>query len=278
MAATALRAMFRLELAEALRSRWILFCGVVYTVLAALFVLVGMRESTVVGFTGMGRALMSFTHVLVFLLPLLALTATGQVVNAARDEGALELVFGNPVGRRDWFLAVTLVRLLVLVAPLLVAMPLLAFVGWAAFGQPVPWAWLSRALAVSATSIACFVAVGLLVSTMVRSTARALMTLLLVWCAAVALIDFALVGVMLQSGLEPRLVFLLAALNPVQGARLALLSAAEPELATLGPVGFYLGNHVGSAGLLVVGTLWPLLLGAALWSLAAGRFRRADLV
>lgn len=271
-------AVCRLELAEVLRSRWIVFGGVVYVVLAALFVLVGMRESTVLGFTGMGRALLSFTHVLVFLLPLLALTATGQVVNAAREEGALELVFGNPVGRRTWFAAVTSVRLVVLAAPLLVVMPLLAFLGWAVFGQPVPWSWLARALLVSLVLLACFVAVGLLVSTLVRSTSRALMTLLLVWCASVALIDFGLVGLMLQSHVEPRLVFLLAALNPVQGARLALLSAAEPDLATLGPVGFYLGNHVGGTGLLLVGTIWPTLLGAALWTLAAGRFRRGDLV
>ena len=72
------RAVARLELAEVLRSRWILFCLLVYTTLAALFVIVGTRESTVVGFTGMGRALLSFTHVLVFLLPLLALTATAR--------------------------------------------------------------------------------------------------------------------------------------------------------------------------------------------------------
>ena len=272
------RAVARLELAEVLRSRWILFCLLVYTTLAALFVIVGTRESTVVGFTGMGRALLSFTHVLVFLLPLLALTATGQVVNTAREEGALELVFGNPVDRSAWFAAVTVVRLGVLLAPLLVAMPVLALIGQFAFGQPIPWGWLGRAVAVSAVQLACFVAAGLLISTVVRSTARALITLLVVWVAAVALIDFALVGVMLQSRLEPRLVFLLAALNPVQDARLALLSAADPELATLGPVGFHLANHVGRTGLFLIGVGWPLLLAATLWSVAVHRFQRLDLV
>src|SRR5690606_32680130 len=138
------------------------------------FVLIGMRESTIVGFTGMGRALPSFTHVLVFLLPLLALTATGQVVNAAREEGALELTFGHPVGRREWFAAVTLVRFAVLAIPLLVAMPLLSLIGWAAFGQAVPWSWMLKSLLVSTTLLACFVAVGLLVSALVRNASRAL--------------------------------------------------------------------------------------------------------
>lgn len=275
---SAVCAVARLELAEVLRSRWIVFCALVYLILGVVFVVVGTRESTVVGFTGMGRALLSFTHVLVFLLPLLALTATGQVVNTAREEGALELLFGNPLRRNQWFLGVTLVRLSVLALPLLLAVPALALVGWAMFGQPMPWGWMLRALAVSITLLACFVAVGLLISASVRSTARALMVLLLVWCASVALIDFGLVGLMLQRHIEPHLVFLLAALNPVQGARMALLAAAEPELATLGPVGFYLSNHIGPVGLLLVGTLWPVLLGGALWVLAAARFRRGDLV
>jgi ABC-type transport system involved in multi-copper enzyme maturation permease subunit len=273
-----LAAVLRLELAEVLRSRWIVFCAAVYALLGVTFVLVGARESTVVGFTGMGRTLLSFTHVLVFLLPLLALTATGQVVNTAREEGALELLFGNPLRREEWFLGVTLVRVGVLAVPLLVAVPGLALVGWVAFREPVPWGWMLRALAVGTTLLACFVAIGLLVSTTVRSTSRALIVLLVVWCASVALIDFGLVGLMLQSHVEPRLVFLLAALNPVQGARMALLSAADAELATLGPVGFYLANHVGTFGLLLIGTLWPALLGAELWVVAATRFRRSDVV
>jgi ABC-type transport system involved in multi-copper enzyme maturation permease subunit len=278
MSTQAVAAIARLEIAEVLRSRWIVFCALVYLALAATFVVVGMHESTVIGFTGMGRALLSFTHVLVFLLPLLALTATGQVVNTARDEGALELLFGNPVRRIEWFTAVTLVRLAVLAVPLLVAMPALSLVGYAAFGQPVPWEWLWRCLAVSVAILACFVAIGILISTTVKSPSRALIAMLLAWCASVLLIDFGLVGLMLQTRLEPRLVFLLAALNPVQSARLALLSAAEPELATLGPVGFFLGNEVGPTGLLWIGLCWPLLLGAALWTVAAWRLRRGDLV
>ncbi|MEZ5964590.1 MAG: ABC transporter permease subunit [Planctomycetota bacterium] len=273
-----LAAVMRLEVAEVLRSRWILFCALVYVLLAVVFVFVGMRESTVVGFTGMGRALLSFTHVLVFLLPLLALTATGQVVNTARADGALELLFGNPLRRSEWFLGVSVVRLAVLAVPLVVAVPALALLGWMAFDQPMPWTWMVRALAVSVSLLGCFVAVGLLISASVRHAARALIALLVVWCAAVALIDFGLMGVMLQQHVEPRLVFLLAALNPVQGGRMALLAAGDPELATLGPVGFYLANHVGSFGLLLVGTLWPLVLGGALWCLAAARFRRGDIV
>lgn len=268
----------RLDLAEVLRSRWLVFCLVVHGILAAMFVLVGLRESGVVGFTGMGRALMSWSHALLFLLPLLALSATGQVVNTARDDGSLELLLSNPVSRTGYFLGTTLVRVLALVVPLLVAMPAMAVFGSLAFGQAVPWDFLVRGMAVSTALLLCFVAFGLLVSTLVRNQSKALMLTILIWVAGVALIDFGLVGVMLQWELPPKAVFALAVLNPVQCARLALLSGAQPELSTFGPVGFFLANQIGSFGLLLLGIGWPLLLGVTAWVWSLGAFRRRDLV
>lgn len=267
-----------LDLAEVLRSRWLFFCLLVHLALAALFVLVGLRESSVLGFTGMGRALLSFSHALLFLLPLLGLSATAQVVNTARDDGSLELLLSNPVSRTGYFLGVSLVRSLALLVPLCIAMPAMAIVGSLAFGQDVPWSFLVRGLAVSAALQTCFVAIGILISTMVRNQAKALMAMVLAWAAGVALIDFGLIGLLLQWELPPAAVFALAALNPVQAARLALLSTAQPELSTFGPVGFFLANQVGANGLLALGLLWPLLLGATAWSWSLASFRRRDLV
>lgn len=273
-----LAAVARLELAEVLRSRWLVFCVLVYAVLTGVFVLVGLRESTVIGFTGMGRVLLSFSHALVFLLPLLGLGATGQVVNGARDDGALELLFGHPLSRHGWFASVSAVRYLALTAPLAALLPLMAIIGSLAFGQQVPWGYLARVLLVSASLLWCAVAFGFAVSTFVRNQARALMVLLLIWALQVALIDFGLVGLMLQWRMPPEAVFALAALNPVQDARLALLSAADPELATLGPVGFFLAHRLGHGALLAIGIGWPLLLGTTVWLFSLRRFQRGDLV
>lgn len=271
-------AVARLELAEVLRSRWLLFCGAIYGVLAAVFVLVGLRESSVLGFTGMGRVLLSFCHALVLLLPLLALSATGPVVNRARDDGTLELLFSHPVSRDSYFIAVTGVRFLALLLPLWALLLSMALLGQLAFGQPLPWAFLLRTAAVSGALLWAFVGLGLLISCRVRNPGKATMYVLLCWALGVALLDFGLIGLMLQLRLSAPATFLLAALNPVESARLALLAAAEPELATLGPVGFFLSGRVGSGGLLFAGLLWPTLLGMGLWALAARGFRRGDLV
>ena len=187
-------------------------------------------------------------------------------------------MLSNPVSRSGYFVGTSLVRVLALVVPLLVAMPVMALFGAIAFEQNLPWDFLLRCMAVSTALLLCFVALGLCVSTLVRNQAKALMLTILIWAAGVAFIDFGLVGLMLQWDLPPSAVFALAMLNPVQCARLALLSAAQPELSTFGPVGFFVANHVGSGGLLLLGIGWPLLLGASAWAFGLGAFRRRDLL
>lgn len=271
-------AIFRLDLAETVRSRWALFCVGLYTALALVFVFVGLRESNLLGFTGMGRVLVGLTHALLLVLPLLALTASSQVVNRARDEGALELLFSHPIRRGAYFIGVTLSRYVVLTVPLVLLFVALAVLGTTVLGGTVSWSILLESVAVSAALLAAFLGVGLFVSTFVGSQARSATIALLVWILSVALLDFALIGVMLQWRLQPQGVFALALLNPVQAARMALLSAGDPELSVLGPVGFYVANRVGAAVLLVLGIAWPLLAGLATWLLAFVRFTRGDVV
>lgn len=271
-------AMLRLDLAEVLGSRWLVVCLGLYGVFAAGFVLIGLRESSVIDFTGIGRVLFSLCHALVLLLPLVALMLTGQVVNRARDEGALELFLTHPVRRASYLAAVSLVRYAALVLPLFTVMLLLGLVGWLAFGQEIPWRFVARSLAVSAALVWAFAALGLAVSVRVRSPARATTYLVLFWVAGIALLDFGLIGLMLSWRLEPRLVFLLAAANPIETARIALLSSAEPDLATLGPVGFYLATQLGPSRLLALGIGWPLVFGCTTWWLALRAFRRQDAV
>jgi ABC-2 type transport system permease protein len=271
-------AVARLDFAEVMRSRWMLVCAGAYAVLGAGFVFLGMRESMVMGFSGMGRALLSMVHALLLLLPLLALTATGQVINRSREDGTLELLFSHPVRRSAYFLAVSLTRYLALVVPLLLTMTAMALLGQLAFGQQMNWGFVGKSMSICCALVAAFVGLGVLVSTTVRSQARAVSTVLVLWAFAVALVDFALVGLMLQWRMSPRTVFVVAALNPVQAARMALLSGAASDLSILGPVGFYLSNLVGPLWLYVLGVAWPWAVGVLCWVLANLSFRRADLV
>jgi ABC-type transport system involved in multi-copper enzyme maturation permease subunit len=277
MRAVEIAAVARLDLGEVRRSRWLVLCLIVYGLLGAAFVLVGVRESSVLGFTGIGRVLFSMCHALVLFLPLLALLATVLAVNRARDDGSLELFLSHPIGRGAFLTGVTLVRLLALLVPLALVLSALAVVGGLR-GHPVPWPFFARALAICASLLVAYVGVGLAISVVVRNPARAMTAVFLIWTASAALLDFAGIALLLQWRMPPQAVFALAAANPVQAARMALLSTAEPTLATLGPVGFYLAHRVGSSALLGLGLAWPALVGAIGWLVAWRAFRRGDAV
>ncbi len=271
-------AVMRVDLGEVLRSRWILLCAGVYAVLAALFVLVGFRESSVLGFTGLGRVLFGLCHALVLLLPLLALTGTGAAIARAREDGSLEFWLSQPIGRGAYLAGVTAVRFAAVALPLVVVLLGLAAWGRGVLGQTVPWDLLLRITAVSLALLWAFVALGIATSVLAGSVSRATTWILLFWALGVALLDVALIGLLLQWQLPARTVFALAVFNPVEAARLALLSTAEPELAVLGPVGFYLANRIGRGALFALGTGWPLAFGLGVFGLAWRAFERRDAV
>ena len=271
-------ALARLDSREVLRSRWPVVTGLLYGIVALLFTFGAMRESTVLGFTGIGRVLMGFTHALVLLVPLLALVATAPTLNRAREDGSLELLLGHPISPDGYYTAVTLVRLVLLLAPLALLLVGLPLVTRIAFGEPVPWV-RDRAHAGGRRRAALGVRRPRHGDLGVRGAERqgddsGSPRL----GRGVALLDFALIGLMLQWRLQPAPLFLLAALNPVQCARLALLAGQAPELDAFGPVGFFLAQRLGSGGLLALGLGWPALFGTLTWLAGRRRFRRGDLV
>jgi Cu-processing system permease protein len=268
----------RLDAAEALRSRWFVFCALVYLALAGVFMAASAQQSTLFGYGGTDRVLLAFGNALLLTLPLLALLATGTVIGRARDDGSLELLLSHPIRRASYFAAVSLVRLAVLYLPLVALTLAAALFGRVALGAPVPWPFVARALAVSAGLAIAFAGIGIAISTFVRHAGRAMVALLLSWALAAALYDFGLVGAMLRLRLEPRLVIALAAVNPVEAARLALLSGLTPDLPTLGPVGFWLATRIAPGVRLALGVAWPALVGLAAWAAACRRFARGDVV
>jgi ABC-type transport system involved in multi-copper enzyme maturation permease subunit len=268
-------ALAALERAELLRARWLWLGAALHAGLALLFVGVGLRESSVLGFTGSGRVLFALSHALVYLLPLLALVATGLFVPRAREDGSLELLLSQPVSRTRVLGVALAMRWLGLVLPLAA---LFVAVGAAPLGGTTPWGFVAQALAVCAALLFAFAALGLLLSCLARSSAHALAGLLLAWLLGVALLDFGVIGILLRWQLAPQAVLVLAALNPVEAARMALLAGVEPDLATLGPVGFYAAERLGPAGLVALGVGWPLAFGALAFGGALLRFRRDDAV
>ncbi len=271
-------AIARLDLAAIRRSRWLWFCLIAYALLAGVLVTASSRESIVLGFTGSSRVLLSFSHALVLVLPLIALTATAPVIQRAREDGSLELLLSQPLAPSSWFVATFTLRYLALVAPLAVAMLGIGVWGQLAYGDPIPWQFALRVFAVSAALLFAFCGIGACISAYVRDPARVITYLVVAWALGVALLDFGLIGVLLRWRVNAQFVFGLAIANPVEAARLALLSHLQPDLGTYGPIGLYLAHRVGPAVLFLTGIAWPTAVGAITGLVAFQKFRRSDRV
>ena len=273
-AASPTLAFFRLEIADALRSRWLAFTGAVYLVVFGTFVWLGLRESSVLGFTGISRVVLNVSNAVVLVLPLVALVGTSQTIVRARTTGFFELFLAQPCRRGDWFGAVLASRVAVIAGPLVALFAITVVVG---SGEQALAPLVARSALVAVALVWAFVGVGLLVSAAARTPERAIVYALVAWLGASALHDFALIGLLLKTRIAPGAVFALAALNPVESARLAILSGIDPDLSVLGPVGFWLSNTLGPRWTLAVGVGWPFLLGTACAWAASRRLRKIDL-
>lgn len=275
---TAFNAFLRLELADALRARWVAFASLLYVGMAGAFVWLGLRESTVLGFTGLSRVLLNLANAVLVVFPLVVLIGTHSAVVRARTTGFCELMLTQPVRRSTWFFALLTSRLIVLVGPLVVLL-VGSFIG-AAFLEPEPGlAFIGfKSLAVCVALVFAFVGIGLLISALSRTAERAMVWALLVFVTTAALHDVLLITTLLRTSLPPQVVFALAVLNPSEAARVGILASADPELSVLGPVGFWLANSMGPMFALGLAIGYPLLLGVVTTWLAARRTETMDLI
>lgn len=268
----------RLELAEALRSKWVAFAVCLYALMAAAFVWLGLRESTVLGFTGLSRVLLNVANAVLVVFPLVVLSGTHGAVVRAKTSGFFELMLTHPTTRSEWFAGLVLSRLLVLLGPLTLLLLGMGVAAQVVGGEPGLLAVAARSLAVVVALIFSFVGLGLWVSARAATAERAMVWALGLWALTAGLHDVLLIATLLRTSLPPEAVFFLAALNPSEAARVGLLSSVDPELAVLGPVGFWLANTLGSGRALAIAVGWPLLLGVLATWRAQRNLQTRDLV
>ncbi|MBI2391334.1 MAG: ABC transporter permease [Deltaproteobacteria bacterium] len=268
----------RFELADSLRSRWLGSSLALYALVFVIFVALGLRESSILGFTGISRVVLNVTNGVLVAVPLLVLLATCQVVVRARRNGLLEMTLAQPVRRSEWFVGVLASRAAVLIGPLVVMCLGAALIGAASGGEQGLAAITARCLAVSTALAWAFLGIGLFISAVAKTAERAVVFALVVWVSATALHDFALIGLLLNVRLPPRAVFALAALNPSEAARIGILTGVDAELSVLGPVGFWIANALGATKALLVAVAWPLTLGTLGVVAAARNVRRGDAI
>jgi Cu-processing system permease protein len=212
------------ELAEAVRSRWVLLCGGLFALLALALALAGMASVGLSGVAGFSRTAISLLNLVLYLVPLLALLLSITSMAAEREEGALEVLLAQPIARRSLVLGKF--------AGLGAALAAALFGGFGGAGLLIAIAgadiaaggYLLLVLRSLGLGLA-FISMGLWLASVSASRLRALTWGLLLWFGSVLLYDLIVVGATALLGgaaLKGALGLLLVA-NPVDLVRIAAL-------------------------------------------------------
>lgn len=267
----------REELVLALRSRWTQIFAAVFGVLAFAVAGAGYVLSGGHGVQDFARTAVSLVQLVLLLVPLTALVI--GVLSLAPERGAAELVYSQPVARGTILLG----KLLGLFQALAAAQAIgFGAAGAVVYGQAGPEGLSGFLLLVAASLVTTAVFLGLAAllaaGAVGRKRTRALALALVVWFAAVALVDLAALGLasLLPSGSASRVLMVAAVLNPIGAVRTATL------LATLGTGAFgaaslalfrFMGGATGTALVLGLSLVAWLVLPTLV---AVRRLRKAD--
>ena len=266
----------RLDIVESLRARWFQVYTLVFGGIVALLFLFGLTESRVLGFIGLSRLLVTYIQLTMAILPIFVLITTVRSVAGDREAGVFEYLLSLPVGLAAWFWGKIIGRYVTIFLPVFVAM--VGAVLWALVqGVEVPWDMFVYYTLLLAAMGWCFLGIGMLVSTLARTTDVAQGAAFMVWLTMLLFLDLILLGVMIQGRVTPELAVTIALANPLQVFRTAALAMFDPQLIVLGPSAYVILDLFGVAGYKVFAVAYPAALGVVSAALGFLVFRRGDL-
>jgi Cu-processing system permease protein len=266
------------EVREAVRNRWVLAATLLLAGLALSLTFLGSAPTGNVGARPLDVVIVSLSSLTIFLVPLIALMISHDAIVGDMERGTMLLLLSYPVARWQVILGKFAGHVSVLgFATLLgygVAVVALIVTGTAI--DPESWAAFAAMVGSSVLLGAVFIAVGYLVSALVRNRGTASGIAVGIWLVLVLIYDMALLGVLvLDQGrtISSGVLNALLLLNPTDAYRLLNLTGFANVSTFSGMVGL-----AGSTTL----TLSTLLAALALWTLvplalAAFAFSRREL-
>jgi len=144
-------------------------------------------------------------------------------------------------------------------------------------GFDVPWVefLFSTALLISLTW--CFLGIGMLISTIAKTSDVAQGAAFTVWLVLLLFLDLILLGAMVREQMPHEVVVLIALFNPMQVFRTASMLVFDPELILMGPAAHVILDALGRVGFLVYGFVYPAVFGTFSAIIGFAVFRRGDL-
>ncbi len=262
---------------ESIRARWFLIYSLIFGGAVILLFVLGITESSVLGFTGLSRLLITYIQLCVAILPILILVSTVRSVVGDKESNILEYFLSMPISLGAYFWGKMLSRFFLVFIP--ISSALLGAIIWGMFKNlSIPWHIAGFYAILLGTLSWCFLGLGMFISTLVKKQEWGLGLSLLIWLVLLLFIDVILIGVMLQHQLKESAIVAVSLLNPVMVFRAGAVLLFDPELTSMGPASYVILDFMGYRGFLAFTILYPLTLGWFFSWLGFYRFKKGDLV
>ncbi|WP_316161800.1 ABC transporter permease [Bradyrhizobium sp. SZCCHNRI20481] len=259
------------EIQQAIRNRWVLASTLLLAGLALSLTFLGSAPTGTVGARALDVVIVSLSSLTIFLIPLIALLISHDAIVGDMERGTMLLLLSYPVARWQVLLGKFLGHLAVLAfatclgygaaaVALLIAGSHFDSDGLAAFAAMIGSSVLLGAV---------FVAIGYLVSAVVRDRGTAAGVSIGLWLVLVLIYDMALLGLLVIDqgrNVSGGVLSALLLLNPTDAYRLFNLTGFANVSLFSGMAGLAGSNTLSVQALLAALVLWTLvpLAGAAL--------------
>ena len=264
----ALRVLAGREVRDGLRNRWVMVVTLLLAALALALAFVGSVPAGEVGAEPLEVVVVSLASLSILLLPLIALLLSFDAVVGEAERGTLLLLLASPILRWQVVLGKFLGQIAILAVATALGYGVAALAVAARSGVP-DWAAVGAFATLIGSSVllgAAFVALGLLVSVLVRERQTAAGVALGLWLGAAVIYDLALLGALVADAgrhVTPGLLEALLLLNPADAFRLLNLTGFSGVQALSGMAG--LAGEVSPpvtwmVGALLAWTVLPLLV------------------
>ena len=268
----------RKEIQEGLRNRWVLATTLLLAALALSLTFLGSAPTGNVGVRALDVVIVSLSSLTIFLLPLIALLISHDAIVGEMERGTMLLLLSYPVARWQVLLGKFVGHLSILAFATLLGYGAAAGALLATGAEIDAESWAAFASMIGSSILlgAAFIAVGYLVSALVRERGTAGGIAIGIWLVFVLIYDMALLGLLVVDQgqvLSGGLLNALPLLNPTDAYRLFNLTGSGNISTFSGMAGVAQTTTLGPSALLAALAAWALLpLG-----LAALAFSRREL-
>ncbi|MCK5649154.1 MAG: ABC transporter permease subunit [Gammaproteobacteria bacterium] len=264
------------DIIESLRAKWFIVYTSVFGGIVVLLFVFGITESRIMGFTGLTRLLITYIQLTIAILPVFVLITTVRSVAGDREAGVFEYLLSLPISLASWFWGRFLGRFIVVFLPVFLAM--VGAVIWAAIkGADIPWGLFLSYTGLLLAVAWCFLGIGMLISSIARSSDIAQGLAFMVWLTFLLFLDLILLGIMIREGLPSETAVALSLINPLQVFRTAAMVLFDPQLVILGPSAYVILDNFTETGYIIWAIVYPVSLGSLCAYAGYYLFKKGDL-